>query len=288
MEILCKNKASGCLITLDDFDVNNSVIRIRKFDSDCIYEGKVDISEIILVISGSAILNSQTINNYRIEEKTAILLPIGSNYTLAVKEQTETVICRLDSNVRLCDFYTLDSLLDDIPEPDNSFTAIKLNEKLLDFATGVSSYISDGLVCDHFLRTKMTEMFYIFRAYYPKEVIAHFFLPLINKDSKFADFIYNNWQKVKSLNELAAMYNLSLSGFTKKFKKVFGIAPYKWIMNKKGELIYTELRCSDKSIKQMSIDYNFCSVQHFCDYCKKKFGMPPGKIRHGAKTTSVK
>lgn len=286
MKVLCKTQHSGCIFSTDDFNTNNSVIKIKRFEKGGSYSGRMDANCIIFIMTGSGVINARDVKDFYLEKGTAILLPIGSDYSLKAEDHTHVVICRLDESVRLCDIYTFESLLDDIDEPEKLFKSLEINEKLWAFLTSTLTYMDDGLVCRQFLQLKLTELFYLFKAYYPQETLAEFFLPLITKDAKFANFIYDNWDKVKTLNELASMYNLSLSGFTKKFKKVFGTAPYKWIMDKKGELIYNDLRSAEKSIKQMSVEYNFCSVQHFCDYCKKKFGMSPGKIRQGLRKQS--
>lgn len=283
MKVLCRNENSSCVLTPDSFDINYSVIQIKELEQGSFYENRTSVCEIFFIISGTGILNTHIVQDFILEERTAILLPIGCNYTLHTTENLKVIIYKIDNNIRLCDSYTFENILEATNEHDDSFKSLEINDKLWAFSANLMSYIDDGLCCDHFLRMKITEMLYIFRAYYPEKVISRFFNPLITKDTKFSNFIYDNWNKVKNLDELADMYNLSLSGFTKKFKKVFGIAPYKWIMNKKGEMIYNDLCSSDKSIKQLSIDYNFCSVQHFCDYCKKKFGMPPGKIKQGAR-----
>lgn len=283
MKVLCRAEGSGCSMALENFNHDNSLIRVKNIEAGNSYKGRIGISKIAFITSGSGSLNTHKITNCTLTEKTAILLPIGSDFSINAHEDMKVITCKIIGNIRICDIHSFESLLDDIPEPENRFTTLELNDKLWEFINDTVSYINDGLCCESFLKMKISEMFYILRAYYPKQLIAEFFLPLITKDVKFANFIYDNWDKVKTLDELASMYNLSLSGFTKKFKKVFGVAPYKWIMNKKGELIYNELRSSDKSIKQIGIDYNFCSVQHFCDYCKKKFGMPPGRIRQGVR-----
>ncbi|MCC8035193.1 MAG: helix-turn-helix transcriptional regulator [Rikenellaceae bacterium] len=240
------------------------------------------MSEIVFVLEGAAYMDTRNLRNVYISKGMSVMLPIGSSYRLQVFDTLEVLICALDENVRLGDHFTFETILAEAQEKNQTYRPLQMNDKLWQFVSTTLNYMRDGLQNENFLRMKVVEMFHIFRAYYPRESITQFFLPLLTKDAKFANFIYDNWASAKTLNDLSDMLGLSLSGFTKKFKKVFGVAPYKWIMDKKAERIYSDLKMTDKSLKDLSQEYNFCSVQHFCDYCKKKFGISPGRLRHRA------
>ncbi|MCD7970993.1 MAG: AraC family transcriptional regulator [Alistipes sp.] len=261
----------------------NKVIRTLSIPRGKIYEDHVAVSEIVFVIDGAAYMDTRNIRNIYTAKGTAMMMPIGSRYRLQVLENLHLLICTLDENIRYNDLFMPEAMPERLGEK-YPYRPLQMNEKLWHFVSTTLNYLNDGLSNDNFLRMKVVEMFHILRAYYPRETVSQFFLPLLTKDAKFANFIYENWASAKTLNDLAGMLDLSLSGFTKKFKKVFGMAPYKWIMDKKAERIYTDLRMTDKSLKNLSVEYNFCSVQHFCDYCKKKFGLSPGRLRNQSRT----
>lgn len=261
------------------FTTDNSVIRTRDLERNRTYEGRINVSEIVFIIEGAGYLDTRNLRNVYIAKGMAIMLPIGSRYTIQILDDMQAIICALDENVRMSDHFSFESMLCDTDERSVNYRPLQMNDKLWQFVSSTLNYMRDGLQSENFLRMKVVEMFHIFRAYYQRDALTHFFMPLLTRDAKFANFIYDNWASAKTLNDLAEMTGLSLSGFTKKFKKVFGIAPYKWIMDKKAERIYSDLRSTDKSLRDMAAEYNFCSVQHFCDYCKKKFGISPGKLR---------
>ena len=70
-----------------------------------------------------------------------------------------------------------------------------------------------------------------------------------------------------------------VSIFGVKFKEVFGTSPYQWMMSRKSEQIYHKLVYGSESLREISEEFRFGSVQHFNDFCKKRFGMTPGKLR---------
>ncbi|MCD8172259.1 MAG: AraC family transcriptional regulator [Alistipes sp.] len=269
------------------FQTDNAVIRTRQLDAGHSYDGRINLSEIVFITEGAGYLDTRNLRNVYIAKGMAILLPIGSYYELQVLDDMHAVICALDENVRMTDHFTFEAMFEGTDEKHVHYRPLQMNDKLWQFVTGTLNYMKDGLYCENFLRMKVVEMFHIFRAYYQREALLQFFLPLLTKDARFANFIYDNWASAKTLNDLADMSNLSLSGFTKKFKKVFGVAPYKWIMDKKAERIYADLRSTDKPLRDLASEYNFCSVQHFCDYCKKKFGISPGKLRAKAQKGAI-
>jgi len=119
----------------------------------------------------------------------------------------------------------------------------------------------------------------LFRAYYTKEDLAVFFSPVLTNTTEFSNFVLQNYRKVKTVRELARLYSCSISSFDKKFKKAFGISPYKWMQERKVSLIYHEIYATHKPIKQIAEEQQFMSLPQFNDYCKKHFGYPPGRMR---------
>ena len=61
----------------------------------------------------------------------------------------------------------------------------------------------------------------------------NFFSPVFSEGYDFALFVWSNYTKVKTAEELSLLSNYTFSGFEKQFRKVFGVAPYKWILQKK-------------------------------------------------------
>ena len=101
----------------------------------------------------------------------------------------------------------------------------------------------------------------------------------IRAEQSFAAFIYQNYKQVSSVKELAAMTNYSISGFEKRFRKIFGQPASQWMARKKAERIYPEICDTSKPFKQLSHEYGFSSPAHFSRFCQNHFGKSPLFIR---------
>lgn len=222
--------------------------------------------------------------NRKIPKGKIMLLPANSQFKSIAEKSAKLIIFRMRaSEMQLCDRYALELLIkeSDSAEPDLSF--LEINKMTLDFLKSLEKYTADGLKCFFFHELKIKELFYILRGYYPKQELYNLFYPLLSNDMSFSDFIQKNYHKVKTVKELAEMANYSLSGFVKRFKKVFGTSAYQWMKEQKATLIYHEINDMGKSLKEISFEYGFSSPAHFNDFCKIHFGNTPGNIRKSKK-----
>lgn len=153
---------------------------------------------------------------------------------------------------------------------DNQF-----HQLLLFFAESFSfSYLSEA-----YYELKLTELIYLIKTQFTDEERIGFFSHMVDDDFLFTDFIMNNYEHIDNVKELVGLSCYSLSGFEKKFKRIFKKSPSIWLRERKKRRISGELHYTNKSLKQISSEYGFCSPTHFNNYCKSVFGMSPGEIR---------
>ncbi|MDD3061777.1 MAG: helix-turn-helix transcriptional regulator [Massilibacteroides sp.] len=148
--------------------------------------------------------------------------------------------------------------------------------KFIDLIKEVCSYESLG---EDYFQLKTKELMYLMEKVYTLQERQNFFCPIFNNEYTFSDFVYNNYKKVRTVKELADLSCYSLSGFEKKFRKVFGIAPSKWLKKKLSMAIYNEIVRTNKPLKEISLDYGFSSPSHFNNFCKTTLFGTPGKLR---------
>ncbi|MDU1891384.1 MAG: helix-turn-helix domain-containing protein [Dysgonomonas sp.] len=246
-------------------------------------ENTISESKIMLVMKGEFSISYDTHIDEKVSKGKMLLLPSSSKYIARIEEDASILIFRLREKVELCDRVNLEQLFnrykDKCKEQEGKFNLLDIKKEVEGFINGLTSYISDGLKCRYFLELKLKEFFYLMRVYYSKEELAYFFYPLLSSDTNFSEFVYNNYNKVKTVQDLAALSNYSHSGFIKHFKKTFGVPAYQWMKRQKANKILHEINCSDKTIKQICDDYDFSSLSQFNDFCKSNFGMPPSQLR---------
>ncbi len=234
----------------------------------------------IFILEGSLSFSFGEILDKEIPNGKMMLLPAGSQFKSVALEDSVFLVIRLHNTKQLCDCFSLDTLLKEEDKnyvPDLYF--LDINERVELFISFLDTCMSDGLKCTYYFELKAKEYYFLLRAYYSKRDLLGFFYPLLSKDISFSELVIKNHYKVKTVQELADMTHYSLSGFQKRFKKVFGVSAYHWMKDERSKAIYHEINSTNKSLKEISEDYGFSSPSHFNDFCKMNFGSTPGRIR---------
>ncbi len=238
-------------------------------------------NSIVFITSGSCRVSSGTFLNTEIADKKILLFPPGAHFQIEFMEKSTIIICHATELVRLCECTPIEKLL---PEKSSGhfspeFNMLDINGQIEGFLNEFIKHTNNGLKCIYYSELKNKELFYLLRAYYKKEDLARFFQPLLSNDARFTQFIYKNYRKVNSVQELTELSFYSVSGFKKQFTKVFGVSASEWMREQKAKNIYHELNCSSLTIKELCHKYEFASVSSFNAFCKQHFGLPPGEIR---------
>ena len=280
MELLYREEHLECF----NYDrEDHSSVRFIELGSDRPLTLDIVEPAILIMINGEIRISFEKIQNGLMIKNEIVLLPPCSRVSIFARQCSDILVFKLGPDLKLCDRYSLEKLYDDAGENihnfDNRLNTITANERINNFVDNFMTYFEEGLKCVYFLDIKLQELFFIFRAYYPKEKLAAFFSPLLTADTKFLNFILSNYRKVHSIKEFAQLAGYSLSGFDKQFRKVFGMSAFQWVKQKRLKSIFHEINCSHKTFKEICEIHGFSSLSQFNDYCKKNFGLPPGKIR---------
>lgn len=236
-------------------------------------------TEIVFLISGRFRLSYGKLMKEEITAGKIMLFPPGSHVVAEVVEDVHFIICRLRDVVQLCECMSLERLHSEAGIIPEGFHMLDTNDRISKFIEQFVECVNDGLRCTYYFSTKMKEFFFLLRAYYTKVQLAGFFSPMLGKDAQFMNLMYRNYRNVKSVHELAALSNYSLSGFKKQFQRVFGTSASEWMSAQKATRVFQDLNNSPMSIKELAERHDFSSVAAFSTFCQNKFGMPPGKIR---------
>lgn len=234
----------------------------------------------VFILKGTLEFSFNGFTNRTITEGKMMLLPAGSEFISHAKEECCILVIRLHNTKQLCDCFSLDILLREEKhgfKPDLHF--LDINERVESYISFLDTCMLDGLKCTYYFELKAKEFYFLLRAYYTKIDLLGFFYPLLSKDISFSDFVIKNHYKAKTVQELADLSNYSLSGFQKRFKKVFGVSAYHWMKDERSKSIYHQINSTEKSLKEISDEYGFSSPSHFNDFCKIHFGSTPGRIR---------
>ena len=240
-----------------------------------------DSNEIFFVIKGMFNISSKKTQNKKIKTGESVLIPSHSPCVITAAEEVHLLVIRLDFNISFCNQLPLESVLEvrGKAKKETDIGTLDPNQRLLNFANTMRAYIEDGLKCSFFFDIKIREFLFLIRACYDKQVIYNFFRPVYNTDFVFTNNIYKNLDSVKTIKELAGKLDYSLSGFEKKFKRIFHSSPYHWMQEQRAKKIYHEIHCSKKTFTEIAFEHDFSSPAHFNVFCKIFFGKTPGELR---------
>lgn len=240
--------------------------------------------QIVFLLKGKVCISYKSQDNEIFHEGTFRMIPKGK-CRVDVLEETNAVIINMHREIIFCNHFLLEMLyeLSENIEVESFGYPLKTNEVIANYLDSVVDSIFEGLECTHFQELKQKELLFYLRVYYPKKDLAAFFGPILNSDIRFAKLIYENYESIKNIEELAVLTHYSIPGFKKRFVKVFGIPPHCWIEKEKAKKIYYEINCTQKTFKEIAVEYDFSSASYFNSFCKKVYGMSPGMLREKTK-----
>jgi AraC-like DNA-binding protein len=241
-----------------------------------------DLHQIIFVNSGGLTVSDEDIADKKVKEGEAILVPRQSPYVFKVWKEANVLVIRLGNHLNLYDYLPPDLATEKkkkLKVKGNDAGFLKPHQRMMEFAIMLEKHICDGIKNIRFFDLKISEFLILIQAYYDKRQLVNFYAPIYSHDFIFSNNVFKNIDRVKTVKELANTFEYSLSGFEKKFKKIFEVSPYKWIQEQKAKKIYYEVSYGPKTFTRLSQEYGFSSPAHFNDFCKQYYGYTPGSLR---------
>lgn len=92
-------------------------------------------------------------------------------------------------------------------------------------------------------------------------------------------YIYQNYKKPLTLDEVASVASLSPTYFSKKFKQTTGMGFKEYLNYIRLKNAATALYSTDSTITDIALEYGFSDSNYFKDLFKKEYGMSPREFR---------
>ena len=261
------------------YETTNPTIEFKKLVKDENLQFFSESNQIVFIHEGSVSFFYRDVYK-KIKIGESILVALKSPCILTALEDTSLLIMRLSFYVNLQDY--LPSKLSEYEGTNtksNNVGFLKSEQKMMSFANILKEYINDGIIKPRFLDLKIQEFLCLISEYHSKIAVFNFLKPIYNRDSLFANNVYKYYDKVKTIQELAKMFGYHLSGFEKKFKRIFNTSPYRWMQQQRSNKVYYEVVYGHKTFTQLSSELGFSSPAHFNDFCKTYFKQTPGDLR---------
>jgi AraC-like DNA-binding protein len=241
-----------------------------------------ELHQIIFVSNGSLTVSDKKVLDKKIKEGESVLVPREVPCVFKVWKEANILVIKLGNYINLYDYLPPDLVSDKKKKPKmkgNDIGFLKPHQRMTEFSALLENYINDGIKDARFFDLKIQELLILIQAYYDKHQLANFYTPIYSRDFIFLNNIFKNFDKIKTVKELADAFDYTLSGFEKKFKNIFKISPYKWMQEQKAKNVYDEVCYGTKTFTQIAKEYRFSSPAHFNDFCKHYYGYTPGGLR---------
>lgn len=236
-------------------------------------------SEIIFILNGAFEVTFREFESRLITKNKAVLFPPACHFKSEAKEDSSILIFRINNVAQFSKCFSQSNLFAEKSTFEYNFDLLDINNPLSEYLDGIQTHLANGIDCSDFFALKIKELTCLLMIYYPKNELLGFFYPLLNNDMEFTNFILSNHANTKTIKELADLSAYSMSGFVKRFKKVFGVSPHQWVKEQKVKNIFQDIVNSEKLFKEICYEHEFSSPSHFNDFCKANFGETPGELR---------
>ncbi|MCD8178870.1 MAG: AraC family transcriptional regulator [Tannerellaceae bacterium] len=212
-----------------------------------------------------------------------LFLPPGIDCHFSIKKHTHVLVLEIGDLAAVCYHFLPTDMIPSIPLNESLFYTLDLKIQLYRWLVNMKDYLQDGRFDDALISIKTFELFCLIKHCYSIEELGKFFAPAMQDEYKFALFILSHYSSVKTAEELAHLSNYSFSAFEKQFRKVFGMAPYRWMLQRKIRKVYREIYETSIPLKVIADEFGFSGLSQLSDFCRKHFGLSPVAIRNKRK-----
>ena len=273
----CFNYASGENSLIESIEIKKGDVADKRFKNNCI----------VFVVDGMPTFSYDSYAASFAKKGNIIICPANAKCKIFAATDSTLLIIQLNADLAFCDNFSFEALAEEKKKRrkkelnQTCLHMLEANKAISHFMDMLIMYLRDGLCCTYLFKMKIKEILFFLNAFYTKEEQKAFFAPILNDDFIFSLKVNRAYRDDASItvSQMADMINYSLSGFEKKFKKVFSLPVNKWLQNKKAQSVYRDINCTRKTFSELAYDHNFSSPAHFNFFCKKMFDEAPGNIR---------
>lgn len=125
-------------------------------------------------------------------------------------------------------------------------------------------------------RVKLEELFLYLAIYYPEQMqqIRHMYTAT-NDELMLRQAVTSHMDNNITVEELAFLCNMSLSSFKRKFARIYGNSPNRWLLEKKMERAAAMLRQDNRKASEIYYELGYENLSSFIQSFKQIYGITP-------------
>ena len=237
--------------------------------------------KLVYILKGEATFSYGYKNTGKTGRKKMIFLPMGSQVSYHIRKESQLIIFHLNDEFQLCECYKAEEIKKKNTDKED-FRILKATKTISTYMDALDFNLDSGVSSNRYFNLKINELLFLIGVFYSKKELADFFGEALYKETAFTAYVWHNHHRYNTVIEFAEAMNYTVSGFEKRFKKVFGVSPYRWMKEQKAKQIYHDVCFGKYNFKQIADRYNFASPSTFSDFYKLTFGETPGMTRKKA------
>ena len=241
-----------------------------------------EVSVLVFLMSGSIRILRNNAREKEISSGSMILLPkFACAYGTALTD-CEFFIVKVHDGTEDYDIPYLTSLPSELPDDFvydfDTLPILPIIEGYVRLFLLASE--TAGLLTAEFFNVKRRELLCYMKTCYSRKEMAAFLYPILGgRLQSFKNMVLSNYTRFRTLNDFAREAGMSLSTFQRKFKETFGVTAYKWMNERKSEMVYKDILTTDMTFSEIADKYGFSSSAYLVSFCRRHFGKLPGDIR---------
>lgn len=157
------------------------------------------------------------------------------------------------------------------------FLLFEKDEFLVNFTRSLDSMLSDDKpVYEDLQRVKLEELFLYLAVHYPGQIqqIGNMSYEA-NDDLIVRQAVTSHIDNNITVEELAFLCNMSLSTFKRRFARIYGNSPNRWLLEKRMERAAKMLRQDDRKASEIYYELGYENLSSFIQSFKQIYGVTP-------------
>lgn len=195
-----------------------------------------------------------------------------------VGEKISYLVARLEHYIDNKVFADLIAIKQNSDMFDYSFLPVSMTPTMLRFVESMKDYLVKGVNSPQLHNIKMIELQVILTWYYSQIDCLNLLYPVIGCNTKFENFILDNYSISTSIEDLVLKSNMSRSTFDRKFKESFGMTPLKWMEEQVRQRIISKSSEPNVTVKDVMYEVEVYNQSQFTQLCKRLFGITPSQL----------
>jgi AraC family transcriptional regulator, exoenzyme S synthesis regulatory protein ExsA len=195
------------------------------------------------------------------------------------QKEFKSILLFFDEN-RITSFYVkYDKLINQLKLKINTsaepYSSFRKDEFIENYISSLKSILKNKMSAS-MKQLKFEELMLYLLEKYPKEILSFMTVKKIDFDDiNFRKIIETNITSSLTLTDLAFLCNISLSTFKRRFIKIYGIAPQRWILRRRMEIAADLLKNRNEKPGEVFYKVGYENHSSFTQSFKQSFGMTP-------------